>query len=167
MLTDHRIQDLVSCSKRITRKEPARGYREESRHLRCDLELVSIEDSSVAFKAFIRQSTEFIENFSIGLRYPTNDPILGIVTLVRYNGPHGETSRNPDGHYARSHIHRITSSEIESGSNQPQERNREITDRYSTFEQGLAVFFNDTGVLNSEEYFPGILQGALPWTWPI
>ena len=159
MLTDEQIQDLVNCSKTITKKEPARGYREDNRHLRCDLELSSIEESSTVFKVFIRQSTEFIENFSIGLLYSTNDPTLGTITLVRYNGPHGENSRDPDGHYAKPHIHRITASELESGNVQPQERQREITGRYTTFEQGLAVFFNDTRVENFEDYFPNILQG--------
>lgn len=161
MLTDEQIQNLVNCSKTIARKEPARGYREESRHLRCDLELVSIEDSSVVFKVFIRQSREFIENFSIGLLYSSNDPTLRTVTLVRYNGPHGEASRDPDGHYSKPHIHRITASELESGSAQPQERDREVTDRYSTFEQGLAVFFQDTRIVNFEDHFPGIQQGSL------
>lgn len=167
MLTDEQVQDLVNCSKTITRKEPTRGYREDGRNWRCDLELESAQDTSIAFTVFIRQNKEFTENFSIGLRYQTNTPTLRAITLIRYNGPHGETSRAPDGHYARSHIHRITASEIESGSNQPQERNRDITDRYSTFEQGLAVFFSDIGVSNSDDYFPGILQGTLPWTLPI
>ena len=166
MLTDQQIQDLIGCPKKITKREPARGYREDGRNWRCDLELESAQDTGITFTVFIRQNKEFMENFSIGLRYQTNTPTLRAITLIRHNGPHGETSRDPDGHYAKSHIHRITASEIESGSNQPQERNRAITDRYSTFEQGLAVFFSDTGVANSDDYFPGILQGILPWILP-
>ena len=161
MLTGQQIQELVSCSKTITKKEPARGYREENRHLRCDLELSATEDSGTTFTVFIRQSTEFIENFFTGLLYSPDDPTLGTVTLVLYNGPHGEISRDPDGHYAKPHIHRITVSELESGNVRPQERHREITERYSTFEQGLAVFFNDTYVVNFKDYFPNILQGNL------
>ena len=161
MLTDQQIQDLISCPKRITKREPAGGYLEYSRHSRCDLELSSIEGRSATFIVFIRQSTEFIENFSIGLRYLTNDPTLGTITLIRYNGPYGETSRDPDGHYAKPHIHRITASELESGSAQPQERDREITNRYSTFEQGLAVFFQDTHVVNFQDHFPDIQQGSV------
>ena len=161
MLTDQRIQELVSCSKTIVKKEPARGYREESRHRRCDLELASTEDINTTFTVFIRQSTEFTQNFSIGLRYQTNISTLGTVTLIRYNGPHGETSRDQDGHYASSHIHRITAYELDSGNIQPQEKYREITDRYSTFEQGLAVFFHDVHIENFGDYFPGLLQGNL------
>ena len=161
MLTDEQIQDLIGCSKTITKKEPAKGYREESRHLRCDLELESAQDSRASFKIFIRQSTEFIENFSIGLRYQINDPSLGSITLIRYNGPHGESSKDPDGHYAQSHIHRIAAFELESGNTQPQERHREITDRYRTFEQGLLVFFDDAHAVNFGDHFPNLQQGKL------
>lgn len=161
MLTDQQIQDLISCPKKITSREPAKDYQEESRHRRCDLGLVSAEEISGTFTVFIRQSAEFIENFSIGLRYLANDPTLGTVTLIRYNGPHGETSRDPDGHYAKPHIHRITASELQSGNAQPQERDREITDRYSTFERGLAVFFQDTHIGNFEDHFPDIQKGSV------
>ena len=130
MLTDRQIRELIDRPKVIVKKEPVRGYKEENRHRRCDLELETMPSSDDEFTVFTRQNIVFIENFSIGLRYQTNDPKLGTVTLVRYNGPHGEYSRHPDGHYAVPHIHRITATEIASGSTQPQERDREITDRF-------------------------------------
>jgi hypothetical protein len=86
---------------------------------------------------------------------------LGAITLVRYNGPHGETSRAPDGHYAKAHIHRITEQELASGSTQPQERDRTITVQYATLDQALWVFFNDAGVSNHDEYFPEMSQMTL------
>ena len=86
---------------------------------------------------------------------------LGAITLVRYNGPHGESSRAPDGHYAKPHIHRITQQEITSGSTQPQERDRAITDQYATLEQALWVFFNHANVSNHNEYFREIAQMSL------
>ena len=73
--------------------------------------------------------------------------------MVRYNGPHGESSRDPDGHYAAPHIHRITQEESAKGSVEPQEKHRELTDRYNTFEQALPVFFSDVGVSNYDKYF--------------
>ena len=162
MLTDQQIQDLVVHPKAITRKDPSKGYRQENRQRRCDLELESTLDGNITFPVFVRQNTEFIENFSIGLRYRiAASQTLGTITLVRYNGPHGETSRHSDGHFAKSHVHRITESEIESGSTQPQESDREITYRYNTFEQALVVFFNDIHVTNSEDYFPRLLKGSL------
>ena len=165
MLTDADIADLISRPKRIAKKSPASGYREDGRHKRCDLELVDIEDERLEYGVFIRQNTNFIENFTIGLSHrPQNDPTMKTLTLVRYNGPHGEYSRNADGHYAVPHIHRITEAEIASGSYQPQERHRELTDRYSTYETALKVFWGDVGVrdeANIDRYFPGLLQSRM------
>lgn len=160
MLTEQRIQELIERPKTIVSKRPRHGYREENGNRRCDLELQSHGEDYSTFAVFIRQNLQFVENFSIGLRYRADLP-LGAITLVRYNGPHGETSRAPDGHYAKAHIHRITEQELSTGSTQPQERDRTITDQYATLEQALSVFFDDAGVLNHDEYFPEILQKRL------
>ena len=161
MLTDADIYDLIRLPKTITEKSPSLGYREENGHKRCDLKLRGISDGDVIFEAFIRQSERFIENYSIGLRCYMNDGAASRITLVRYNGSHGETSRDVDGHYAKPHIHRITAEEIALGSIQPQERQREITDRYVTYEEALTVFFADTETSNAEDYFSDLAQGRL------
>lgn len=158
ILTDQQIQDLLNIPKTISEKTPAKGYREENNHRRCDLELRTSSDEGARFSVFIRQNSKFIENFSIGLCYHTNFQSQGTLTLVRYNGAHGESSRHPDGHYDKSHIHRITEQEIASGSTQPQERQREITDRYSTLDQALRIFFDDLHVANYGDYFPELVQ---------
>ena len=160
-MTDQQIFDLIACPKRIVKRQPVRGYQTGNGHKRCDLDLQAANGRGGTFRVFIRQNTEFIENFSIGLRYQTSDRRLGLITLARYNGPHGESSRAPDGHYALPHIHRITAPEIASGSTQPQEKDREITDRYRTFEQALAIFFADAGVANAGEHFSELQQGRL------
>ena len=160
---DQEILDLIACPKLIVRRQPGHGYRTENLQNRCDLDLQAAggELDGNEFKVFIRQNTVFIENFSIGLRFQTGSRLLGLITLARYNGPHGESSRAPDGHYAQPHIHIITASELVKGSLQPQENDREITDRYRTLDEGLRVFFGDTGVTNAADYFPGLLQGRL------
>ena len=161
MITDQDIQDLIRRPKVIVDRRPATGHREVNGHRRCDLDLRSDEPEAATFKVFIRQNIKFIENFSIGLRYETGDRSLRTVTLVRYNGPHGETSRHPDGHYGMPHIHRITAAEIASGSAHPQESRREVTDRYTTYEQALAVFFDDIATRDPAIHFPGLIQGRL------
>lgn len=158
MLTDREIQRLIELPKSIRAKTPASGYREESGHKRCDLEFKVGSADDKKFSTFIRQHNKFIENFSIGLRYRTDDSTIGTVTLLRYNGAHGGTSRHEDGHFCKPHIHRITESEIASGSTHPQEKHCEITDRYETYEQALEVFFEDIAVSNHEKYFPKPLQ---------
>lgn len=160
-MTDEDIRRLIACPKRITRRQPARGYRTDNRHQRCSLDLQSVNGVGGIFTVFIRQSTMFMENFSVGLCYQTGNAVQGSITLARYNGPHGETSRAPDGHYARPHIHRITAQEIAHGALQPQEKDREITNRYATLEQALLIFFGDAGIANYADYFPEIQQGQL------
>ena len=86
---------------------------------------------------------------------------MGLITLARYNGPHGEYSPAPDSHFTQPHIHRITAQELAAGNTQPQERDREITDRYHTFEPALAIFVADAGVANAGEHFSELQQGRL------
>ena len=162
MATDSRIQALIEIPKTIVRRVPAKGFRMEGNHNGCDVELNAAAENGVKFSVFIRQNREFIENFSIGLRCQVNMPPPKTVTLVRYNGPHGEASRDPDGHYALPHIHRITERELASGSFEPPEKCREITDRYQTLEEALSVFFGDIGAANYGEHFPELLQMRFP-----
>ena len=162
ILTDQHIQNLLVIPKKITKKTPAReAYKEVNNQKRCELELETPSDDGTKLSVFIRLHSKFIENFSIGLRYQTSIRSLGAITLIRYNGAHGESSRHPDGHYALPHIHRISGQELAAGNTNPQESRREITDRYSTFEQALRIFFEDIGVSNYAEYFPEALQPRL------
>ncbi|HBP53866.1 MAG TPA: hypothetical protein DD643_05795 [Synechococcus sp. UBA8638] len=159
MLTQQQIQMLIALPKTIVEKRPSQGYREESGSRRCDLDLQSIgRDDEGTFTVFVRQNLRFMENFSIGLCYKKTDLGIGKFNLVRYNGPHGERSRSPDGHYAKSHIHRISEQDFASGSTQPQERDRTITDQYATLEEALPVFFREISVSNYHQYFPNFSQ---------
>lgn len=149
-----RIHELIAVPKTILEKSPNSGYREENGSRRCDLKLQSHgEGNDGIFTVFIRQNLKFIENFSIGLCYKKVDLGISNVNLVRYNGPYGERSSAPDGHYAKPHIHRISETDLASGSTQPQEHNRVITDRYITLEQAIPLFFEDIGVSNYSQYF--------------
>lgn len=159
--TDQEIERLVQLPKTILSRTPVKGFREESGHKRCDLDLHATQNNHITFTVFIRQNIKFAENFSIGLRYKTGNKRLGTVTLIRYNGPHGKPSHYSDSHHYKYHIHRITSAEIASGSLQPQERFREITTRYRSFEEAIAVFFADISASNAGQYLQDVLQGSL------
>ncbi len=160
MLTDREIQELIQSPKKIKERNPDRGYSEGDGHRRCNLVLEDDSGGGGIFSVFIRQNTFFIENFSIGLVYK-KDKEVGSITLIRYNGPHGETSRDEDGHYAKSHIHRVIAEEVRSGIMQPQEKHREITEKYSIFEEALNAFLVDVGIVNGSEYFPELNQLGL------
>ena len=160
-MTDNDIERLIYLPKTIQAKNPAVGYREVNEQRRCDLDLRATSEDGPSFSVFVRQNLVFNENFSIGLRYFTGDRRLGTLTLTRYNGPHGEYSRHPDGHFAQPHIHRITEAEIASGSSEPQEQNRVITNKYSTFEQALFIFFSEIAATNFASHFPKLDQPRL------
>ena len=158
LLSDSDIARLVYLPKTIQTKRPVAGYREVNGYRRCELDLQATSGDGTPFSVFVRQNLTFTENFSVGLRYFTGDGRLGSLTLVRYNGPHGEYSRHPNGHFAMPHIHRITEDEIASGSSEPQEQKREVTQRYRTFDQALLTFFSDIAAANFEEHFPNLSQ---------
>lgn len=161
MLTDRQIEELLIEPKLIISKRPANGYVEEFSQKRCDLDLVSEGGGEHSFAVFVRQHLVFIENFSIGLRFQTGTASMGFITLPRYNGPHGEYSLSPDGHFASAHIHRLTEAELAAGSSQPQEKLRQMTNSYGTFDEALRTFFQDIRVTSQADYFPEFLQGRL------
>ncbi len=115
------LQELRELPKVIQGRVPRHDFREEDGHRRGQLDLLSISAPRLQFQVFIRQNTRFIENFSIGLQYPTSYRIPGTITLVRYNGSHGEEAMSPDGHFARPHIHYLTAQELVEGYLQPRE----------------------------------------------
>lgn len=174
MLTDKEIQNLMKAQKKIHKKEPKTGYKNENGHKKCDL-ILSLHQShlklqtssnrisftgqneSIKFIIFIRQSQAFIENFSIGLRCQIPS-LKSSVTLVRYNGPHGQIKRNKSDHHPEPHIHYITQEEIKSGAFNPKAKNIKITDKYTTFEEGLRAFLTDMKIVNWTEYFPELEQ---------
>lgn len=160
MLTDEQIRELIVVPKTIVSRSPPKGYKEENRNNRCDLDMED-EHGHRKFKVFARQNIRFVSNFSIGLRYEASEANLTAITLARYNGPHGETSRAQDGHYALPHIHYITATEIARGHLQPQEKLRQSTTRYHTFEEALRAFFEDTRTSNYIDHFPELIQGQL------
>lgn len=150
--TDEQLQELINMPKIVRSRKPASGYKTEKGHERCTMELSSDASDITQFAVFIRRSTRFIENFTIGLLYCTNMRGIGDITLLRYNGAHGETSRAPDGHYAKPHIHWLTSEDIEEGITEPQEKKREITDEYSTLDEALEVFSRDINIVDFGNY---------------
>lgn len=105
------------------------------------------------FKAFVRQSDVFQENFSIGLMYiPNEEP--GSFQLIRCNGQHGGERVHP--HHAVFHIHRCVADDLNQGTLEP--RRIEQTVDYASFREALAHFCRIVGIENSDDYFPGLNQ---------
>ncbi len=118
---------------------------------RRNLNLQSL-DGNFQFDMFIRQNTMFVEQFYIGLRFKTDDKKLGTITLIRYNGEHGQNDWSKDNHYKAFHIHKISERLLKAGIIEPKEI--EITQKFETFEGAVNEFIRDVQVKNYADYFP-------------
>ena len=123
----------------------------EGRHRRNDFDLIST-DGTHSFLVFLRQSTEFPENFSIGLDY-TSSPDGNRICLLRCNGPHGEALRLPrtPEHHFRCHIHLATEEAMISG--QRAESFAVISEEFSTFEEAFVYFAGRCNIMEAERLF--------------
>ena len=69
MLTEREIGELIKSPKMIKERVPARGYKQESGHQRCDLKLESIVEKEKCFQCLFAKTVYMWKIFSIGLRY--------------------------------------------------------------------------------------------------
>lgn len=151
---DGELDDLVSCPKRV-HEPPKREMRIDGRMRRNDMSLKSLDDRHL-FRVFLRQSTEFPENFSIGLVYlPGSDP--GSFALIRYNGQHGGERAHP--HHAVFHVHKARAEDVNAGILEPRLIER-ATD-YASFRQALARFCSVIQMQDVEAHFRGLTQASL------
>jgi len=110
--TQDLVDRLINCSKRVLAKPSI--WKIEDGHQRRDLELES-EDGEHRFAVFMRKNLEYVENYSIGLRYLPSEGGFQPV-LVRCNGPHGSHAEasQPE-HHRVAHVHKATAANISSG----------------------------------------------------
>ena len=154
--TDEDLSQLISCQKRIS-QPPRKEMRAEGGYLRNDMELESL-DGKHAFRAFMRQSRQFPENFSVGIDYlPKDEP--GSFCLMRCNGMHGGHKIHP--HHLICHIHRSKAEDV--NSRLLVERHIEPTGEYAAFRDALRYFLLAVSVQATDlsQYFPGLSQANL------
>lgn len=143
--TENEISALIGCRKTI--KEPPR--REMKRHRRNDLVVVS--DNGMNFDAFIRQSLDFVEDFSIGLVCHALDGKR--ITLVRYNGQHEQSPELFGSHpHFSYHIHRATAGNLAAG--RFEKHPGEVTNRYASLDEAIGDFMTTTNIQGWEKHFP-------------
>lgn len=161
--TEDDIEMLIGCEK-IIKEAPKKAMKEEHRHHRNDMKLVS-EDGLHHFDVFLRKSREFTEDFSVGLIY--NSPDGKKITLVRFNGQHHQ-SDDPLNlfHHFNFHIHKATILNIESG--RYDKHPACTTDRYASFEEAVIAFCEIVNIKDFRTHFefarmPPLFQwGGLP-----
>lgn len=154
--TDEDFTQLIACPKRVS-QPPRKEMRTDGQMLRNEMEFESM-DGKHAFRAFIRQSRSFNENFSLGIDYlPKDEP--GSFCLLRCNGMHGGHKVHP--HHLNCHIHRSKAEDVNAGLRV--ERHIEPTSEYAAFRDALRYFLHKVNVQTSDlsQYFPGLSQGEL------
>lgn len=152
MLTDKFLQEVITCPKRVTKAERKKMVL-ENRHYKNKLDLLS-EDNTYAFKMFMRQSDEFVEDFSVGLIWTNPQEFINVsknIIMLRCQGPHdGKQELGFDIHHD-FHIHEITSMDIEQ-KRFTRPSNRTSTDKFHSFEQALMFFIEKCGIMNIEDF---------------
>jgi len=147
--TDEHLQSLIACRKRVVTRA-LKTMRMEGKQRRNDMTVESL-DGLQRFHIFIRQSDEFEENFTIGLRYHAQDEARSF-TLIRCNGKHGGQRLHP--HHATFHVHRVTADDLNNGIDS--ERHIEETNEYASLQEALSYFFRLIELDDAESYFPGL-----------
>ena len=146
--TEQFLKTLRTCEKKIT---TAPGeFKEDRGHRKQDFEMMSLDEEH-HFIGFTRQNIHFIENFSVGLLYNPRSE-RGKITLLRYNGPHGENVEIE--HHETFHIHYATADRINAG--KKAEGHVVPTDRYASFEDAIQVFLKTINLREEDkkQYFP-------------
>lgn len=155
--TDDELSDLIACPKVIT-NPPHREMRLDGQHWRNEMDLVASDDKALTFHVFMRRNDNIPENFSIGLDFRHVEE-RDTICLLRCNGPHGRYLGQRDPAHIRRHIHYARAENIEAGARA--ERGGVETDEYSSYEDALAYFLQQTGIEHAEEYFPAHRQPPL------
>ncbi len=160
VLTDIKIAELLACPK-VVIDASHRVMKIDGAQRRADLKLESI-DGENKFTVFVRQSTEFPENFTIGLKYDPKDGTDSII-LMRCNGPHGPFDGvTINNHHARPHIHVATEDNLKIGARA--ERGAQITDEYTQLSEAVYSFVRRVNFPSDEvvKCFPMSAPTTLP-----
>ena len=150
-ITEELISDVLLCAKRAFRADRKRMAKTD-RHKRNVIYLKSIDDK-YEYKLFLRQSDEFLEDFSVGLIWTNPTQFINItkssVILIRCQGPHdGKAPVGSDIHHDY-HIHQITLDDFKARRYQ-KPSGRTPTTAFVSFEQAIFFAINTYKIENIE-----------------
>jgi hypothetical protein len=157
MLTDDLINKLI-IEEKVIIEPPKKDFKEENQHLRNDFQLISL-DGERKYSVFMRKHIKFMENFSIGLMFHSEERTS--YNLFRCNGNHGEVVvdiQKPAPHFGY-HTHKITAELLENNINDP--KHSESTKEYASFEQAMNYFCKYVNIKEADKYFPNLNQMAM------
>lgn len=146
------VDELIKCPKTII-KADRRSMVEKNRSYRNNIRLES-EDGKYNFIMFMRQSSEFLEDFSVGLIWTNANEYWNTkkqLILIRCQGPHDSKQEFESDPHHSYHIHQLSSKDIEQKRfNKPS--NRGITDSFSSFDEAIIYFCNRCAIIGLSDY---------------
>jgi len=148
MYTDAFIAELIACPKKMV--GTIKDVSNRAAYTKKEFSMQSV-DGKHEFTGFITWSQFFEENFSIGLKHEPKE-IKGDTVLLRCNGKHGGTKKQP--HHAYCHIHYATEARIEQGLKE--EGLIEACDEYSTYETAIQFYIRKVNIVpaDRQKHFP-------------
>lgn len=137
-INDALLREVLFCNKVAVRAD-RKKLSFSNRHRRNNVFLAS-KDKKYEYKLFMRQSEDFLEDFSVGLIWTNPSKFIEItkssVILVRCQGPHdGKEPLGFDIHHDY-HIHTITLEDFKDKRYQ-KPSGRVSTSKFSSFEQAI------------------------------
>lgn len=151
MITNEWIQQLIRCPKQAI-KADHRKMEPSNRSLRSNIRLVSL-DGRFQYRMFLRQSTEFLEDFSVGLIWMNAAEHIGLqekIILIRFQGPHDSGKPFGEDIHHDYHIHEITAEDIlQCRWRKPS--NKEVSKSFSSFPTAIFTFVEYCGIIGLEK----------------
>lgn len=133
------VLGLIKKDKYILNKTRPK-FQEINRSYRMNIDLKS-DDDKLKYTMFIRQTTRFAEDFSVGLRIdPPNQHFTTAMTLLRFQGPHGGQSEDGMSLHNSFHMHRLTEADVALGRYKPRCAPDEV--EYSGMEEAIVSFLD-------------------------
>lgn len=152
MLTEAFLKEVIACPKRVIKADRKKMLL-ENRHHKNKLDMIS-EDQGYTFKMFMRQSDEFVEDFSVGLIWTNPQKYINVsknIIMLRCQGPHdGKQEMGFDIHHD-FHTHEISPLDIEE-KRFIKPSTRVSTKSFRSFEQALCYFIGKCGIINIEDF---------------
>ena len=152
-ISDALLQEVLFCDKVAVRAD-RKKLSFSNRHLRNNVYLIS-EDKKYEYKFYLRQSEDFLEDFSVGLIWTNPAQFIEIskssVILLRCQGPHdGKAPLGTDIHHDY-HIHTITLDDFKDKRYQ-KPSGRMPTSDFSSIEQAIFYLMNQYKVRDVEKF---------------
>lgn len=151
MVTETLISNLIVCPKKALKADRKRML-SVNRSLRNKVTLIS-EDGEYTYALFLRQSEEFMEDFSVGLTWTNAEKHLNIskdIILIRFQGPHDSGKPLGEDLHHDYHVHQISVEDIKEH-RYLRPSNKGVTNSFSSFAGALFEMISHCHISDLEQ----------------